>query len=290
MKSVERISIRNVMRSYPRPRGFTLVELLVAIAIIGILIALLLPAVQSARAAARRVQCQNRLHQLSIALHNYHDAHRVFPAGSYVWGPSFRTLSGWGWGAMLLPQIEQGALYNRIDFHVGTAVGPNQDVIRQPVPMWRCPSDIAPVEISVSLTDIGWIPLASGNYCGVEPMLAEMSAMRMRDMTDGASQTLLIGERVYQPSESGSFEFTSSWIGQVASDSEVVTQSIPHLEAAVNTQINLGLDYPQCFSSRHAGGAQFSFGDASTRLLNENMDIDVFTALGTPRGGEPVSF
>lgn len=277
------------MRQSVKSRGFTLVELLVAIAIIGILIALLLPAVQSARAAARRMQCQNHLKQLTLALHNYHDVHLVLPSGSYAFGPAFKTLSGWGWGAMILPHIEQQALYQTIDFHIGTGVGANQEVIRQRVPLWSCPSDIAPDEISVSLPGVGWIPVASGNYCGVEPVLAEMSFTRMRDITDGTSQTLFIGERVYQPSELGSYEFTSSWIGQVASETDLVTQSIPHLEADENTQINLSLDFPQCFSSRHIGGAQFAFGDGSARLLSESIDLSVYQALGTPNGGEPVS-
>lgn len=273
-----------------KPRGFTLVELLVALAVIGILIALLMPAVQSARAAARRVQCQSRMHQLGLALHNYHDTFQVFPAGSYAIGPSFRTLSGWGWGSMLLPQVEQSALYNSIDFDVGTAVGANRDVIRQPVPFWQCPADVAPVEISVSMANGDSVPIATGNYCGVEPLLAAMSSMKMRDMTDGPSNTLMIGERVYQPSQAGSLEFTSSWAGQAATATEVSPQSIPHLEATENSAINLALDFPQCFSSWHAGGSQFTFGDGATKLLNESMDVGVFEALGTPSGGETVSF
>src|SRR5690606_21154673 len=191
-------SRQSPMRQSVKSRGFTLVELLVAIAIIGILIALLLPAVQSARAAARRMQCQNHLKQLTLALHNYHDVHLVLPSGSYAFGPAFKTLSGWGWGAMILPHIEQQALYQTIDFHIGTGVGATQEVIRQRVACWSCPSATARDEISVSLPGVGWIPVAGGSYCGVEPVLAEMSFTRMRDITDGTSQTLFLGERVYQ--------------------------------------------------------------------------------------------
>ncbi len=273
-----------------KSRGFTLIELLVVLAVIGILIALLLPAVQSARAAARRAQCQGRLSQLGLALHNYHETHRILPAGSYAVGPSFIPFSGWGWGAMLLPHVEQGVLYDTIDFHSGTAVGANRDVIRQPVPFWRCPADPAPATISVVLAGVGSIPVAAGNYCGVEPVLAAMSHTRFRDVTDGLSQTLFIGERVYQPGEFGRPEFTSSWAGQVATETEMVNQSIPHLEAVANIPINTALNFPQAFTSRHAGGANFAFGDGSTRLLNETMDADVFQALGTPDGGETVSF
>ncbi len=271
-------------------RGFTLIELLVAMAVIGILVALLIPAVQSARASARRMRCQSRLHQLGLALHNYHDVHLKLPAGSYVVGPAFRPFSGWGWGAMLLPHLEQPALYDEIDFDLGTAVGANRDVILQSVPFWHCPSDQAPLTISVSLPREGPIPVASGNYCGVEPVLAEMSSMRLDEVSDGLSQTMFIGERVYQPSESGSLEFTSSWIGQVASETDTVSQSIPHLPARSTVFINISLDFPQCFSSRHSGGAQFTFGDGSTRFLSEAMDGDVFQALGTPSGGESASF
>ncbi len=91
-----------------KPTGFTLVELLVVIAVIAILISLLLPAVQSAREAARRTQCRNNLKQIGVALHNYHDVLRLFPPG-YVAGSadSTSTSPGWGWGAMLLPYLEQ---------------------------------------------------------------------------------------------------------------------------------------------------------------------------------------
>jgi prepilin-type N-terminal cleavage/methylation domain-containing protein/prepilin-type processing-associated H-X9-DG protein len=271
-------------------RGFTLLELLSVLAILGILLALALPAVQTARASARRVQCQNELRQLCLALHNYHDVHQALPAGSYTVGPSFRPFSGWGWGAMILPHIEQQPLYDAIDFHTHSAVGANRDVLRQQVPLWLCPSDVSPVTVGVPLSGSETIQVAAGNYCGVEPVLGELSCTRLGDVYDGTSQTLFLGERVYQPSVAGSFEFTSSWVGSIATPLEVIPQSIPHLEASLNSAINLALDYPQCFSSRHAGGAQFAFGDGSARLLSENIDITVFEALGTPGGGESVSF
>src|SRR4029077_10454793 len=100
-----------VRRELPSPRrsavraGFTLIELLVSIAILAVLVALLMPAVQSVRASARRLQCKNQLRQLGLALHMYHDTHLCFPAGSYVMGPSNTIQSGWGWGAMILPSI-----------------------------------------------------------------------------------------------------------------------------------------------------------------------------------------
>src|SRR6516164_352800 len=100
-------------------RAFTLIEVLVVISIIGLLVALLLPAVQAAREAARRIQCVNNLKQLGLALHTYESASRSFPPG-YV--SSFDasgndTGPGWGWGAMLLPQIEQKPLFDTVNFN-----------------------------------------------------------------------------------------------------------------------------------------------------------------------------
>src|SRR3954469_19697441 len=108
-----------------RATAFTLIELLVVIAIIAVLIALLLPAVQSAREAARRASCVNNLKQIGLALHNYHDGHGVFPPGySSLWkrdGTDYGIAEddighGWAWGSMILPQMEQGTLYNAINF------------------------------------------------------------------------------------------------------------------------------------------------------------------------------
>ena len=124
-----------------RRTGFTLIELLVVISILGILIALLLPAVQAAREAARRTQCKSNLRQLGIALHLCHDTNSSFPPGSIKAGPAFRRKTGWGWGAMILPYIEQRNLHAKIDFNAGSAERQNaRDVLRHSIPLWHCPS------------------------------------------------------------------------------------------------------------------------------------------------------
>ena len=127
-----------------RRPAFTLVELLVVIAIIGILVALLLPAVQAAREAARRMQCSNNLKQLGLAFHNYHDVFKVLPYGSAWWGPSgrFGDNRGWCWNAMILPFIEQSAVHAKINFsdYVPTLVH-QQQVLRNPIPVAKCPFD-----------------------------------------------------------------------------------------------------------------------------------------------------
>src|SRR5688572_21241712 len=102
------------MAAHRRPRGFTLVELLVVIAIIGILVALLLPAVQAAREAARRMSCGNNLKQISLGLHNYHDTYKAFPAGWFDFGGAANNFESWGWSAMLLPFVEQQPLHDQM--------------------------------------------------------------------------------------------------------------------------------------------------------------------------------
>ncbi len=266
--------------------GFTLIELLVAITIIGVLLSLLMPAVQASRAAARRIQCQNQLRQLGLALHNYHDTHACFPAGSYVLGPAFQTQSGWGWGAMILPHIEQTPLYQQLDFDHGTAVGANLARIATPVSIWRCPSDTAPAQMHIVPWNYPPLEIASGNYCGVEGLLREMSRTRMADVTDGTSQTLLLGERGVQPSLNGSLPHTSGWFGQIAFADEYEYRSVPHMAALRLFPINGSLASPQHFSSRHAGGAMFGMADGSVHFLSEHLDSLVFEALGTPNGGE----
>jgi prepilin-type N-terminal cleavage/methylation domain-containing protein len=267
--------------------GFTLVELLVVIAIIGLLVALLLPAVQSAREAARKSSCNNNLKQLALALHSYHELKNVLPAGSYIIGPSFATLSGWGWGSMILPQIEQGSLYNTLDFNIGTAVAANRLTIITPIPSWKCASDAAEGTIDVELPGHSNALVATGNYAGVTAMLSAMSSIRFRDVTDGLSQTLMIGERVHQPRTSSSLAFTSSWIGIVAESDVYVFNSIPYAAANELHPINSGSD---SFSSRHPRGTQFAFGDGAVRFISTQIDRKVYTALGTAAEGDPASF
>jgi prepilin-type N-terminal cleavage/methylation domain-containing protein/prepilin-type processing-associated H-X9-DG protein len=135
------------------PRGFTLIELLVVIAIIGILIALLLPAVQAARESARRIQCTNNLKQIGVALHTYHDAFGVFPP-AYVGNPTIsgtvngvsfpdgngNGASGFAWGALLLPQLEQVPLYQQFDFKRACWAAENLTPARAKLSVFLCPS------------------------------------------------------------------------------------------------------------------------------------------------------
>ena len=118
-----------------RKRGFTLVELLVVIAIIGILIALLLPAVQAAREAARRTQCTNNLKQFGLGMHNYHDTYKTFPYGHDNTG---RRVT---WFPLILPFIEQQALHDEFDWVANSWFGAQAPACNRDVPGARCPSD-----------------------------------------------------------------------------------------------------------------------------------------------------
>jgi len=192
-------------------RGFTLIELLVVIAIIAILIALLLPSVQQARAAARRTQCRNNLKQIGIALHNYHDVYSCWPAGHLETGkngPAYRHQIGWL--TYLLPYIEQRNIYDLVDFN---AIGPsdenpnpNGSASENPafyaaggsdVATFICPSD------PTGRVDTTWAPT---NYMGSQGPECECRGKdcsglfghdtwaKLKDVTDGTSNTIAAGE------------------------------------------------------------------------------------------------
>ena len=188
-------------RSRVMRNGFTLIELLVVMTLIGVLIALLLPAVQSAREAARRISCGNRLHQLGLALHQYHDGFRILPPGTIVAANSSLRTSGWGWGAQILPYADQVPLFNTLNLLVSTAQPQNLTALRQSLTVFTCPSDPAPSAIPV-----GSLTLATGNYAGsagsrgfnTPGVLYEMSNVEFGQVTDGLSLTLLAGERLNQ--------------------------------------------------------------------------------------------
>jgi prepilin-type N-terminal cleavage/methylation domain-containing protein len=206
--------------------GFTLVELLVVIAIIGVMVGLLLPAVQSARESARRMQCSNNLKQIGLALHNYESAYRKYPAGfvSQVTGPwpgggndpVPEIGPGWSVFAMMLPQLEQPGLFELIDFTRPITDMANQQARSTIVKEYQCPSDTWNIPVEVWPTSLGITDMAAASYTcslgGGNPANApEYTAMyeeqpfngmfhrnaflRHSDILDGTSNTLAIGER-----------------------------------------------------------------------------------------------
>jgi len=182
----------------PRPSAFTLVELLVVIAIIGILIALLLPAVQAAREAARRTQCMNNLSQLILAVHNYEMAHEVFPAGVVnAKGPILNQPQGYAisWVARILPFIEENNAFRALDFSVGAYAAKNRPVRVMTINTLICPSDPTPLQGRSSYAGCHnsvEAPIDTNN----NGVLILNRFLRSEDLLDGASQTIFLGEKI----------------------------------------------------------------------------------------------
>ncbi len=316
-----------------RQRGFTLVELLVVIAIIGILIALLLPAVQAAREAARRITCANNLKQIGIALHVYHDATRHFPAGWTGYNPStgahlVNGPTGWGWASSILAHMENAALSEDM-LHEGAIIGNNaapynNTTARETaLPGFRCPSDKGK-----STSTIAGVEIATSNYVGVfggwdpnntdttrrNTLYAEVqittpnhqakgngtfyhnSHVSIRDMSDGTTNTLVVGERATITVPVIPVEYYySTWVGNMVpsggsnpNDSalRIVGMAISSPNPEPNTTDNY---YMQEFSSPHAGIVQFVSGDAHVKVVDDDIDPIIYRAICSANRGEQVS-
>jgi prepilin-type N-terminal cleavage/methylation domain-containing protein/prepilin-type processing-associated H-X9-DG protein len=317
-------------------RGFTLIELLVVIAIIGVLVGLLLPAVQATREAARRAQCTNNLKQMGLALQDYHDAIGTFPM-SYAARSRFidgatDTTPGWGWGAMILPQLEQGPLLSAINFVLPVESSANTTVVRSILSTFLCPSDPIPGgpflvtdasgNVLATMAPTSYAACAGNdltdsttglNNNGLgNGVMFRNSGIRLAEITDGTSQTIVVGERAWSIN-------SGPWAG-VVNDGVIrrgpanpcpTTGAVYYLAATLvqahcnvlntDTDPDGGLDD---FSSRHPGGANFVFADGSVHFLksvlrnlgqrpdgstNYSPASLVLQALGTRSGGEIVS-
>ncbi len=295
-------------------QGFTLVELLVSISIIGVLVGLLLPAVQQAREAARRMQCQNNLKQIGLAFQNYHSSLRKFPPGyiSNVNSTGNEIGAGWGWGTLLLPQLEQSALYNQINFTFGIEHPLNSVHRLQRLPTFLCPSDNAPDRWQVENRDLASgaflaniCEVAPSNYIGMfgtfEPgvggdgVLFRNESLSFQSITDGTSTTLLVGERGFRL---GSATWTGAVTGAVIvpDGSDGVGTGPP--ESASSLILGHSGDgfspgerrsHVNQFYSEHQGGVHFLFVDGHFSFISTSTDYRVYQALSTRAGGETIS-
>jgi len=336
-------------RRVSRP-AFTLIELLVVIAIIAILIGLLLPAVQKVREAAARMSCTNNLKQIGLALHGYHDANNMFPAG-YVDGNTSTTSTpdndvgpGWGWAAKILPFMEQGNVSNQINFSQGVGLGNNTAISQQPLKIYQCPSDgnqqnftVWPTAVVVAHGNYvgcnGWVECfanAGGNYqpssdggaaedgdtggtgSAGDGFFYRNSQTRIASVTDGLSNTIMVGERC-------STHSPSTWTGAVTGGRcpawmATVPTTTPYTPQAQAPNTGNGTAYdnadydealvlghgnathlpnadqpfydPDTFYSLHTGGANYLFGDGSVHFLNSGIDPYTYQHLCTIAGGE----
>ncbi len=313
-----------------RRRGFTLVELLVVIAVIGLLVALTLPAVQAARESARRAQCVNNLKQIGIACTSYHDTFRSLPpgycaSGLYVDGAA-DTTPGWGWQAFLLPQMEQRAVYDGINFVLPIEHPSNARSVQTSIPLYLCPSDSPPQPQSPYA-----VPDANGNTIGraapssytacVGSDDSDVSAAtgsgtfyrnsgtKFAEIRDGTSVTILIGEKAWAKQYTiwagamnlgvlvrGTDNKCQPVVAGMYYPASALVLSHAHLNnAELDGDGSAGMDD---FSSMHPVGSNFLLADGSVHFM-QSIPADgptgdytseglIFQRLGTRAGGEAV--
>lgn len=297
-----------------RHQGFTLIELLVVIAIIATLVALLLPAVQQAREAARRSQCSNNLKQVALAFHNYADVYGGIPNRQ-----SFTTAvsSGYGWGVRILPFIEQSALYDSFNFNKNFCDIENKAVTMTPISVFMCPtSPDGPREMEIALSSAATATSMgiAGDYvvshqisftgtgvtctnCRPAPPQAAGGLTPLREITDGMSNTILHFEQAGRPyfyvgreRQITNASLTNPrWWGCWASYQSVTAQgSNASIPPGAGSTYTMNRTNSQGVYSFHRGGAMFSLCDGSVRFISENANLATLLAMFTCNGGEVV--
>jgi len=292
-----------VPRRSSRVRGFTLIELLVVIAVIATLISLLMPAVQSAREAARRAQCSNNMKQMGLAFHSYHEQFNAFP-GSETGG--IGTLAKASAFVPILPFLEQGNNYIKYNSSLGNGDAANMSVVSQIIPTYICPTanmrrtvpidgcdanNRAPGTYAVctgSLDSKGTIALGNPNN-GAIINPGSGGVTRIADFRDGTTNTLLAGESAWNLPD---YLFTSGpCLGQIRYG--FTYWASPYdLSTAFTTMAPFnpssgGSAVLNRFRSDHAGVVNFVLCDGSVRYIQSSVNADVLNALGTRNGKEP---
>jgi prepilin-type N-terminal cleavage/methylation domain-containing protein len=308
---------RNSRSVRPLRLGFTLVEILVVVAIIGVLIALMLPAIQAARESARKTKCANNLKQIGLAMHNYMDVKKSFPPG-YVTkvlpnlddgGP------GWSWGPMIMPHFEDGTAFEQVNLDL--PIASDQNKIRlQSMPGFICPSDgeFEPIiDIPEKKTTRILCQMAAGNYVAsvgtVRPtckicrdhfdgVFGRNRPIEPQELQDGLSKTICVGER-------SSFWSRPAVWGVVPNSKLIDNQQEGKYAGGpgyvLGTTFKEGFNievvpldaeevdsYAESFGSQHPGGSFFLFCDGGVRFVFDSTDPSVMNTIST-RDGRPHS-
>jgi prepilin-type N-terminal cleavage/methylation domain-containing protein len=315
-------------RSLPSPRssGFTLVELLVVIAIIGVLVALLLPAVQQARESARRMSCESNLKQIGLGIHNHHDV-TLFLMPTTVGEGAEAVAQGFPavaepdgfcmWSTLLLPYIEQQSLFSMWDTKIQVSRQSPQ-AYQQQIKTYWCPSRLKQVLSVNDFTNPGggigdYVPnsgtlpgvkndnadgpivpadpafVRSGSFTIVETFKPKL---RLANITDGTSNTLLWGEKHIRPiSMRGKNEDRSIFGGQNNSNRRVagIQQNATANHWILQPPKGDSAVANRCFGGPHPGVCVFVMGDGSVRKLSLNININTLTALATRMNGETIA-
>lgn len=310
-------------------RAFTLVELLVVIAIIGILVALLLPAVQAARAAARRAECLNNLRQIGIALHQFHDVNKVFPASGWTQaGPGNPQGKYVGWRPLITPFLEQESIKNSWDFNLNWWEGTNVLVAGNRIKVFECPSvpQQGLVTAAVAKPPRPAItfatPIARTDYeamMGVQPasinphlpaalysstnrfsVMYRNSASRMADIMDGTSNTVCVVEcggrptvfRLRKSMAALSNDQGIGWAdseGPFSLDGASQDGSVEGCGPGGGCTSSMNRKNDNEPFSFHAGGGNFLFADGHVNFLSETLPLTTLAALSTAYGSEVAS-
>jgi prepilin-type N-terminal cleavage/methylation domain-containing protein/prepilin-type processing-associated H-X9-DG protein len=277
--------------------AFTLVELLVVIAIIGVLIGMVLPAIQRAREAVNRVSCQSNLRQIGVACHDYHINRNELPPGYVASGPyvdgATDTSPGWSWAAYLLPYIEADTVYQTINFKQPIESPQNLSARETVIKLYLCPSDPAPQGAFAIPDGFGnticmagptsYAASCGGDATGTTDLKGDgvfyrNSATRFAAIIDGTSHTILVGERAWSNAN-------GTWVGAVSGGvimrgtanpcqpvvpgawfpAATLVLAHAHLNNALfDSDGSAGMDD---FSSKHIGGSNFVFADGSVRFI-----------------------
>jgi prepilin-type N-terminal cleavage/methylation domain-containing protein/prepilin-type processing-associated H-X9-DG protein len=284
--------------------AFTMVELLVAMAIIAVLVAIILPAVQSVREGARRTKCRNNLKQIGLALDQYLETYQCYPPGwiGVTDGQvDANGQNGLSWGAFCLPTIEQYAAAKAIKPKVSVTNSANAILQTFNVEIFRCPSDISPsTTFSVALQSPNVNPdlpenFAIANYIGsfgstdYHPCATNAigvpcpgngvfylnSSVRASDIRDGLTNTMLAGERHSNPILPTPIYGT--WIGAPPGGVQAIGRVLGASDYAPNDPAN----HFEAYSSYHPGGANVVLCDGSVQFISQSVDIQLFMGLAT---------